>query len=244
MTAGTILHRSHLPLKTCFHAAHAVATRSNGIPALHVQGQPGIGSHKTAWLLLQKRRRAMVDPGRSLPQTLVEIDATEMPFRSEHNPAGGKRSVRSPVGRIFIVSAVELSGDGQPRRLRLAHIPDGSSKTLYGFTGQSVAPGAQVITDGRRGCKIPPANRQEVCVVDGRRAPELLHRVLRIFANLRRGAKGVCHGLLQAHVRRCLHGFVFQWNRRRPTCVAFDRLPDTGIGLGPATCRDVVDLRA
>jgi len=69
VTAGTILHRSHLPLKTCFHAAYDVATRSNGIPALQVQGQPGIGSNKTAWLLLQNRRPAMVDPGRGLLQT-------------------------------------------------------------------------------------------------------------------------------------------------------------------------------
>jgi hypothetical protein len=50
------------------------ATHSNGIFALQVQGQLGIGSYKTAWLLPQKLRRAMVDPGRSPLQTLVEID--------------------------------------------------------------------------------------------------------------------------------------------------------------------------
>jgi len=54
-----------------------------------LQGQLGIGSYKTVWLLLQKLRRAMVDPERSLLQTLVEIDETEMPFRSKHDPPDG-----------------------------------------------------------------------------------------------------------------------------------------------------------
>ena len=48
---------------------------------------------------------------------------------------------RSPVGRIFIVGAVELSAEGEPRRIRLAQILDGASKTLHHFIARSVAPG-------------------------------------------------------------------------------------------------------
>ena len=86
---------------------------------------------KTAWLLLHKLRRAMVDPGRSLLQTLVEIDETEMPYRSKNDPADRKKGGRSPVGKIFIVGAVELSEDRQPRRIRLAQIPDGASNAAW-----------------------------------------------------------------------------------------------------------------
>ena len=131
VTAGTIMHRSHLALKTWFLAAHGVATHSNGISALQLQGQLGIGSYKTAWLLLHKLRRAMVDPGRSLLQTLVEIDETEMPYRSKNDPADRKKGGRSPVGKLFIVGAVELSEDRQPRRIRLAQIPDGASNAAW-----------------------------------------------------------------------------------------------------------------
>lgn len=244
VTASTFMHDSHLPLKTWFLAAHIVATHSNGISALQLQGQLGIGSYKTAWLLLQKLRRAMVDPERSLLQTLVEIDETEMPFRSKHDPVDQKKGGRSPVGKIFIVGAVELSEDGQPRRIRLAHIPDGSSKTLHGFIGKVVTPGARVITDGWLGYENPPANPHEVRVVEGQKAHDVLKWVHRVFSNLKRWAKGVFHGLRKAHVQRYLDEFVFRWNRRRHTRISFDRLLGLGIGLGPASYRDFVDQRA
>ena len=38
VSAGTIMHRSHLPLKTWFMAAHIVTSHSNGISALQLQG--------------------------------------------------------------------------------------------------------------------------------------------------------------------------------------------------------------
>ena len=43
----------------------------------------------------------------------------------------------------------------------MAQIPDGSSKTLHGFH-RSVAPGAQVVSDGWLGHDNPPANTHEV----------------------------------------------------------------------------------
>lgn len=243
VTAGTILHSSHLPLRTWFLAAHLLASHSNGMSALQLQAQLGIGSYKTAWLLLHKLRRAMVDPDRSPLQTLVEIDETEMPFRSKRDPAGGRKGGRSPVGRIFIVGAVELSAEGEPRRIRLAQIPDGASKTLHHFIARSVAPGAHVVTDGWLGYENPPANSHEARVVSGRKAHELLVWTHRVFSNLKRWAKGVFHGLRKAHVQRYLDEFVFRWNRRRHTRHAFDRLLGIGIGLGPATCSDFVDQR-
>lgn len=244
VTAGTIMHRSHLALKTWFLAAHIVATHSNGISALQLQGQLGIGSYKTAWLLLHKLRRAMVDPGRSLLQTLVEVDETEMPLRSKNDPADRKKGGRSAVGKIFIVGAVELSEDGQPRRIRLAQIPDGASKTLHGFIGRAVEPGAHIITDGWLGYENPPANTHEAKIVTGRRAHEILRWVHRVFSNLKTWAKGVFHGLRKAHVQRYLDEFVFRWNRRRHTHIAFDRLLGIGLDLGPASYRDFVDQRA
>jgi len=97
VTAGTVMHRSHLPLKTWFTAIHILTSHANGVSALQLQAQLGLGSYKSAWLLLHKMRRAMVDPGRSLLQGVVEIDETEMPLRRKDDPPAGGGG-RSPIG--------------------------------------------------------------------------------------------------------------------------------------------------
>src|SRR5512134_2620087 len=146
VTAGTIMHASHLPLKVWFTAIHIVTSHSNGVSALQLQAQLGLGSYKSGWLLLQKLRRAMVDPGRGLLEGVVEIDETEIPLRRRDDPPAGGRG-RSPQGKMFVAGAVELSPDGQPRRIRLAPIADFSAATLRPFVAAVAAPGARVVTD-------------------------------------------------------------------------------------------------
>src|SRR5207248_5351280 len=63
VTAGTIMHHSKLPLTTWFWAAYVMATQPNGISALQLQRELGLGSYKTAWLLCAKLRHSMVAPG-------------------------------------------------------------------------------------------------------------------------------------------------------------------------------------
>jgi hypothetical protein len=82
ITAGTIMHRSKLPLLVWFWAAHLMTTHSNGMSALQLMSQIGL-SYRTAWLLTQKLRRSMVDPDRSLLTGMVEVDQTEVPFRTK-----------------------------------------------------------------------------------------------------------------------------------------------------------------
>lgn len=41
-----------------------------------------------------------------------------------------------------------------------------------------------------------------------------------------------------------LDEYVFRWNRRRYYRTAFDRLEGIGVGLTPATYRDIVAHRA
>ena len=123
VTAGTVMHRSHLPLRTWFLAAHLLAAHSNGISALQLQAQLGIGSYKSAWLLLHKLRRAMVDPNRSRLRGTAEVDEASVPFRDGDGAEGVASRGRGAAGRILMAGAVELSEGGQPRRIRLGRPP-------------------------------------------------------------------------------------------------------------------------
>ncbi len=106
VTAGTVMHRSHLPLKTWFHAAHLVATHSNGISALQLQAQLGIGSYKTAWLLLHKLRRAMDDPDRSLLQGIHVLlpEWISKMFYDGTKFGKGKTDFKNVLSRILLAS--------------------------------------------------------------------------------------------------------------------------------------------
>ena len=84
ITAGTVMHRSKLPLTVWFWAAHLMATHSNGMSAVQLEAQLGI-TYKTAWLLAQKLRRSMIDPQREPLEGVVEVDQAEIPFRADNS---------------------------------------------------------------------------------------------------------------------------------------------------------------
>jgi hypothetical protein len=242
VTAGTIMHASHLPLKVWFTAIHIVTSHSNGVSALQLQAQLGLGSYKSAWLLLQKLRRAMVDPGRGLLEGVVEIDETEIPLRRKDDPPAGGRG-RSPQGKMLVAGAVELSPDGQPRRIRLAPIADFSAATLRPFVATVAAPGARVVTDGWSGYAGLADHAHDPKVVGTMAAHVVLRWTHRVFSNLKRWALGTFHGLRRQHLKRHLDEFVFRWNRRRHTAAAFDTLLGLGARLAPASARDFVEQR-
>ena len=203
VSAGTIMHRSHLPLKTWFMAIHIVTSHSNGISALQLQAQLGLGSYKSAWLLLHKLRRAMVAPDRSLLEDLVEIDEATLPLRTKQEPPTGGQG-RSPQGKMRIAGAVELSPEGEPRRIRLAPIGDFSACSLHAFVAGTSAPGARVITDGWSGyCGLPD---HEPKLVGATPAHLVLACIHRVFSNLKRWALGTFHGLRRPHLRRDIVG--------------------------------------
>ena len=72
--ARTLFHRTHLSLQTWFRAMWHVCAAKNGLSALNLQRQIGLGSYNTAWLCLHKLRRAMVRPERERLSGEVEVD--------------------------------------------------------------------------------------------------------------------------------------------------------------------------
>ena len=146
VTAGTVMHGSKLPLTVWFWAVYLMATHSNGIAALQLQKQLGLGSYKSAWLLCGKLRRAMVAPGRSPLSGLVEIDETAIPHRTRTDPPHGGQG-RSADGKMLVAAAVEVHDSG-PGRLRLAPITDFSATSLHAFVKANVKAGATAKTDG------------------------------------------------------------------------------------------------
>jgi transposase-like protein len=238
VTAGTVMHRSHLPLKLWFQAAWLVATHSNGISARQLWKQLGLGSYKTAWLLLAKLRRAMVDPEREPLFGLVEVDETTMPFRGRDDPVAAKPG-RAADGKLLIAGAVEIRGK-RPGRARLQVIQDYAAATLGAFVAASVVKGAVVVSDGWSGYRTLKDVKHDPRVVGAMAAHVVLPWVHRVFSNSKRWALGVYHGLRKKHLQSYLDEFVFRFNRRRSPPAAFARLLGLAARHKPTTYKMLI----
>ena len=211
---------------------------------MQLQAKLEIDTYKTAWLFLQKIRHAMVDLDQNLLAGVDKFDKTSIAYRVAEDANCPSGLGRSGKGKILIAGAVELSSKGYPCRIRLRPIKDFSAEKLLGFISKTVEPGAQVITDGWSGCSGIKDYIREKRVIEERPAHEIMPWVHQVYSNLKRWALGVCHGLLRKHIQRYLDEFVFRWNRRRHTRIAFTDLLNIGLNSSPATYRDIADERA
>jgi transposase-like protein len=143
VTAGTVMHGTRSPLRLWFWAAYLVATHHPGISAKQLQRQLGI-RYATAWLILQKLRRAMVAPERGLLTVEVEVDECWI-----GGVERGKQG-RGPGQKTLVGVSVEVRGQGSGR-LGLAPLTDAAKPTLSAFVKATTAPGVIVHTDGWKG---------------------------------------------------------------------------------------------
>ncbi|MBL0936014.1 MAG: IS1595 family transposase [Rhizobiaceae bacterium] len=241
--SGTVMHGTHLPLRTWFLAAHLVATHSNGISALQLQGKLGIRSYKTAWLLLHKLRRAMVDPEREKLggwDVTVQVDESEMPFRRKANLVERFQGVPD-ADKIMVAGAVECLEDGIMGRVRLNVISSRARDDLFLFLNRVIEDGSVVVTDGHTAYKGMPWLHQPKVLPKTVPAHIVLKHIHRLFSLMKRWALGVYHGLRKKHADIYLQEFVFRFNRRRSYRSSFDSLLRIGSKVGAATYWDITE---
>ncbi len=221
VTAGTVLHRTRVPLRLWFAAAYLVTTHTPGFSAVQLQRQLGLGRYETAWTMLQKLRRAMLRPERERLSGVVEVDEAYV-GGIEEGRRGGRRRDSS---KSIVVAAVEARGQGSGR-LRLAVVEDLSAASLASFVEASVAPGSTVLTDGWQGYASlrHGYDHQPSTVGEPKNASKLLPQAHRAFSNLETWLKGTHHGVGAKHLPHYLDEFVFRFNRRRTPMAAFQSL--------------------
>jgi hypothetical protein len=182
----------------------------------------------------------MVDPDRSKLDGIIEIDESSFPYRTKDEPPTGGQG-RSPVGKMVIAGAVELVDGTMPARIRLGVIPDFTRSTLHAFVEKATEKGSTIWTDGNRSYADVPDRGHVPKIVRGVAAHTLMPWIHRVFSNLKRFAMGVYHGFRRKYLQAYLDEFVFRWNRRRHTRVAFDRLLGIGFEVGALPLRTLTD---
>ena len=233
LTSGTVLHNTKLPLTQWFWAAYLMTTATRGISALGLQRQLGLSRYETAWLILHKLRRAMVNAARAPLHGAIEVDDTWI-----GGPQPGLRGSRQLNGRraALVLVAVEQRGRGSGR-VRMGVLPDFEASTITGLLEQHVAPGSTIYTDGLKSFSgLEAAGFRHVARTQplrrdlGRGVPSVVPLADRAIGNLQQWLIGTYHGVSRAQLPVYLDEFVFRHNRRRQPMAAFQTL----LGLGTA----------
>jgi transposase-like protein len=214
-----------------------MATDKRGISALLLQRQLGLSRYETAWLLLHKLRRAMVNVVREPLHGEVEIDETWI-----GGPQPGLRGSRQLKARkaVLVAVAVEKRGN-RTGRARMTVIPDFQATTLLAFIRKNIAPGSTIYTDGLKqftglgGGRLStcPAYATTPCESPGREPSRSCPLADRAIGNLQQWLIGTYHGVGRHQLQVYLDEFVFRHNRRQTPQAAFQTLLGLGTAHGP-----------
>jgi len=228
ITAGTIFHRSKLPLVTIFRALWWMIAQKNGVSAVEIQRILGLGSYRTAWTWLHKFRRLMIFPGRDRLTGKVEVDETLVGGKK-----AGKRG-RWAEGKSLVAIAIEVLEKGTGR-VRMSLIPDASKKSLGKFITDNIETESILITDGWKGYSgISKKGYQhtiedKVKMLDGE---EILPNVHRIASLLKRWLLGTHQNYIgEQYLSYYLDEYTFRYNRRKSKSrrLLFQRLIEQGV---------------
>jgi transposase-like protein len=144
VTADTLFEKSRTPLTNWFAAAWYITNEKHGVSALGLQRLLGLGSYQTAWTMLHRYRRAMVNPSRGKLSGFVEVDETYV---------GGtdKAKTRAPCAqskKSIVAIAVEIKKPKGFGRIRLKRIEAATQVQLHSFIQETIEPSSVVQTDG------------------------------------------------------------------------------------------------
>jgi transposase-like protein len=244
VTAGTIFHKTRVPLSDWFWAIYRLSQGKKGISALQLSREIGV-SYPTAWLMAHKIRKAMADREQSTRlRGLVEVDEGFVGGAEE----GSGRIGRGAKTKSMVAVAVEHQRPGKPGRspvpgrMALAVLPDATAESLRAFLRAKVRQGSAVLTDGfaaysgltGRGfahAAIPLRDDRELT---GRLFP-WVHITL---SNLKRFLLGTHHKPQAKHMQRYLAEFQYRLNWRGLAGRMFDHLAQACLDTNTIIYKD------
>ncbi len=214
VTAGTVFHDTHLPLRKWFAATFVMCESRKGISANQLKRMLGV-SYKTAWYLCHRIRSAMVESQGALLSGIVEADETFIGgkahgFKNKREAARGRLK-----NKVVVLRAIERGG-----MLRLRKAKSNRKAQITAFLADVVADEAAAIyTDELRSyAKVADHNTIHESV--NHKADELFrgdvhtNTVESAWSLLKRSVVGSYHRLSKKHLDAYLAEFEFRFNNR------------------------------
>ncbi len=220
-TAGTIFHRTKIPLRKWFWFIFLISSQKTGVSIQGLQRLLGIKSYRTAWTMAHKVRKAMADRDASYQlANLVEMDD------SYFGPSGRGKRGRGSKGKVPVVVAVENRGK-KPGFAAMRVVDNLKSAHIAHFAQTKIKEQQTVRTDGYVSyyCLSGYGYELDMRIVgNGPNASKELPWVHTLIANVKSMLRGAHHGVSHKYLQRYLDEFCYRFNRRYWPSQLFNRL--------------------
>jgi transposase-like protein len=217
VTAGTIFHDSHLPLRKWFIAILLICESKKGMSALQLKRTLGV-AYKTAWYLCHRIREAVKDADSSLLSGICEIDETFVGGKAKNmHKAERARKIhgRGGADKAMVLGAIERGG-----KVRLDVAINRDRETLKAFIAAKLADETSAImTDdfpaydgcGDANTRHETVNHSAKEYVRGDVHTNTMENVWSLF---KRSIVGSYHQISVKHLDRYLDELEFRFNNR------------------------------
>jgi hypothetical protein len=218
-TYGTMFYRSHIPLRVWFYAIAFVMDAKKGCSAMQLQRHLGLGSYESAWFMVHRIRKSMVEPYAAPLTGTVEMDETYVGGRAKRR-GGTSRVQKNRADKFDMVVGMRQRGG----ELRFAHVRTVNKKTVSEVIEANIDPNVEhVYTDssvvydfamrGDLAEKHRSVNHSLEWVVPG--TDIHTNGIECEFGLFKRGMMGSFHHVSTKHLHRYLTEFGYRANLRK-----------------------------
>lgn len=207
VTAGTVLHHTHLPLTVWFWAIYLVARDKRGISATQLSRELEI-AYSSAWYLLHRLRKAMGQRDQEYVLSgIVELDDA---YFGAPKP-NGKRG--RGTEKTSALAAVSLTGQEHPRFLKI-QVSELDTESVSIVVQRIVRSGSEIHSDalGSFRAALREGYVHHYQIFD--KNSGALRWVHTVISNLKSFILGTYHGLGCKHLQSYFDEFSFRFNRR------------------------------
>jgi len=212
LKAGTLFHKSKVPLTKWFLAIYLLTQSKNDISALELSRQLGV-KYDTAWAMKHKLMAAMAERNKAYKlKGEVQIDDAYLGGQRKGTPGRGAE------GKAPFLAAVETR-DGKPIYIKLRTVPAFTKRAAECFAQEALHPATFVISDGLNcfeGLEIAGlAHRPIIAGRAGRRSVDPRFKwVNTCLGNIKGAITGTCRAIRRPHAGRYLAAYEYRFNRR------------------------------
>ncbi len=240
-TAGTLFHKSRIPLLKWFWAIFLMSTSKKGVSMLYLQQQLGIKSYRAVWLMGHKIRHAMLSR-----DALYTLNGT---VQADEIFIGGKQTLEqrrmSGMNKTPFLIGVSESRHGKPEFVTFEELEAVYDHSILTAIDKKIKKGSTIKSDGATAYEKAKKRGYKHFGLVYTKEPEKTAQHLKwlniLTSNLKRFLLSTYQGVFPKYRNVYLAEFAYRFNRRYWPHQAFDRLLFACINTKPFT---LPDLRA